>query len=98
MFALLASTPSGIAPEAVGIIIAAVVGALLPEGYRYIKNRKNGVSSIASDIYSDPSRRFITRGEYDLDQRRLYDLCHKQGESLNQLIGLVTIIKDKLIK
>lgn len=87
MFLFVADVASTSIPaETVGIIVAAVVGSLVPAGYKYVKNHLSPTDGTSKEI----NYKYITREQYKEDQKRIYDLIYKNAENVNQLIGAIT--------
>lgn len=87
-----------ISPQDVGGIIVAIIGAIGGGTglYQAGKAKAMRIEPQPLRVTKPEDEAYITRREHDDDMKRLYDLYYKQGEKLNQLIGLVQGIRDDL--
>lgn len=91
------STASGISPEIVGTIIAAVVVGLGGAGYGVVQ-RQRAEMRIGNDPLNvrNADSHYVTREQHDRDITRLYDQLGETSAKLNQIIGLVQGIRDAM--
>ena len=98
IFLAMAPLLADISPQDVGGIIVAIIAALGGGTglYQAGKAKAMRIEPQPLRVTKPEDETYITRKEHDADIKRLYDLHYKQSEQLNQLIGLVTGIRNTL--